>query len=71
MTLTASADIVRPSVSNQPLSQEELRKMNAYWRAANYLSVGQIYLYANPLPARSLGYDARTELYLCALQPPN
>ena len=27
MTLTASADIVRPSVSNQPLSQEELRKM--------------------------------------------
>src|SRR5881398_1416565 len=48
-TLTASADIVRPSVSNQPLSPEELRKMNAYWRAANYLSVGQIYLYANPL----------------------
>src|SRR5213596_2751717 len=49
MALTATADIVRPSVSNQPLSPEELRKMNAYWRAANYLSVGQIYLYANPL----------------------
>src|SRR5213082_3820211 len=48
-TLTASADIVRRSVSNQPLSPEELRKMNAYWRAANYLSVGQIYLYDNPL----------------------
>jgi xylulose-5-phosphate/fructose-6-phosphate phosphoketolase len=32
-----------------PLSADELRKMNAYWRAANYLSVGQIYLYANPL----------------------
>ena len=32
-----------------PLSPEQLRKMNAYWRAANYLSVGQIYLYANPL----------------------
>ena len=31
------------------LSAEELRKMNAYWRAANYLSVGQIYLYDNPL----------------------
>ena len=31
------------------LSPEELRKMNAYWRAANYLSVGQIYLYDNPL----------------------
>ena len=26
-----------------------LRKMNAYWRAANYLSVGQIYHYDNPL----------------------
>ncbi|MGA2194304.1 MAG: phosphoketolase family protein [Bryobacteraceae bacterium] len=33
----------------QPLSPELLRKMNAYWRAANYLSVGQIYLYDNPL----------------------
>ena len=32
-----------------PLSADLLRKMNAYWRAANYLSVGQIYLYANPL----------------------
>jgi xylulose-5-phosphate/fructose-6-phosphate phosphoketolase len=32
-----------------PLSSEELRTMHAYWRAANYLSVGQIYLYANPL----------------------
>src|SRR6184192_687524 len=49
MALTATADIAGLSVSNQPLSQEELRKMNAYWRAANYLSVGQIYLYANPL----------------------
>ena len=27
----------------------ELALINAYWRAANYLSVGQIYLYANPL----------------------
>jgi xylulose-5-phosphate/fructose-6-phosphate phosphoketolase len=32
-----------------PLSAEELRKINAYWRAANYLSVGQIYLLDNPL----------------------
>lgn len=31
------------------LSKEELKKIHAYWRAANYLSVGQIYLYANPL----------------------
>ena len=31
------------------LSQSELRALDAYWRAANYLSVGQIYLLANPL----------------------
>jgi hypothetical protein len=30
-------------------SQDELRRIDAYWRAANYLSVGQIYLYDNPL----------------------
>ncbi len=32
-----------------PLSHEELHLIDAYWRAANYLSVGQIYLLANPL----------------------
>jgi len=49
MTPVASADSAKLSASTQPLSPEELRKMNAYWCAANYLSVGQIYLYANPL----------------------
>ena len=33
----------------QQLSEEQVRLLNAYWRAANYLSVGQIYLYDNPL----------------------
>ena len=33
----------------QSLSPEELRKVHAYWRAANYLSAGQIYLLSNPL----------------------
>ncbi|TAD95579.1 MAG: phosphoketolase family protein, partial [Oscillatoriales cyanobacterium] len=33
----------------KPLSDSELGKINAYWRAANYLSVGQIYLLDNPL----------------------
>ena len=33
----------------KPLSKELLRKMNAYWSAANYLSVGQLYLNDNPL----------------------
>jgi xylulose-5-phosphate/fructose-6-phosphate phosphoketolase len=32
-----------------PITPEEVRRMNAYWRAANYLSVGQIYLFDNPL----------------------
>lgn len=36
-------------VAAGPLSAEALRKMHAYWRAANYLSVGQIYLMDNPL----------------------
>ncbi len=33
----------------QPLTADELQKIDAYWRAANYLSVGQIYLFDNPL----------------------
>ncbi len=33
----------------KPLSAQELKSMDAWWRAANYLSVGQIYLLANPL----------------------
>ena len=32
-----------------PLSAVELQRINAYWRSANYLSVGQIYLFDNPL----------------------
>ena len=36
------------------LSPELLAKMNAYWRAANYLSVGKIYLYDNPLLKKAL-----------------
>ena len=38
----------------QALSPELLNQMNAYWRAANYLSVGQIYLYDNPLLKKPL-----------------
>jgi len=36
------------------LTPELLHRMDAYWRAANYLSVGQIYLYDNPLLKRPL-----------------
>ena len=38
-----------PEHTDKPLSADLLHKMDAYWRAANYLSVGQIYLYDNPL----------------------
>ncbi len=39
----------RPRSRASPMSADELAKIDAYWRAANYLAVGQIYLYDNPL----------------------
>jgi xylulose-5-phosphate/fructose-6-phosphate phosphoketolase len=36
-------------IDDAPLSAEELGRLDSHWRAANYLSVGQIYLLANPL----------------------
>jgi xylulose-5-phosphate/fructose-6-phosphate phosphoketolase len=42
---------------SQVLSLEELRRIDAYWRAANYLSVGQIYLRDNPLLREPLRLD--------------
>ena len=42
------------SVLTEPLSPELLHRMDAYWRAANYLSVGQLYLYDNPLLKKPL-----------------
>ena len=41
-------------MKTKPASTELLRRMDAYWRAANYLSVGQIYLLDNPLLRRPL-----------------
>src|SRR5690349_1448729 len=38
-----------PSPPDEALSPEDLKTIDAWWRAANYLSVGQIYLYDNPL----------------------
>src|ERR1700736_5326341 len=37
------------ALAEGPLNEDELKKLDAYWRAANYLSVGQIYLLNNPL----------------------
>ncbi len=41
-------------MQTKALSPQLLHKMDAYWRAANYISVGQIYLYDNPLLKRPL-----------------
>src|SRR5690348_6683636 len=51
VTSTASAPDLAKA---RPLDADELRLIDAYWRAANYLSVGQIYLLDNPLMARPL-----------------
>ena len=69
-------------MNTNTLTPELLHNMDAYWRAANYLSVGQIYLYDNPLlkrplqlsdvkplVVRTLGHDAGSELHLCAFEP--
>ena len=45
------------SLPGRPLAPNDARLMNAYWRAANYLSVGQIYLLANPLLREPLTLD--------------
>ena len=52
-----SATMGSETASTNPLSTEMLARMNAYWRAANYLSVGQIYLKDNPLLERPLTLD--------------
>jgi xylulose-5-phosphate/fructose-6-phosphate phosphoketolase len=62
------------------LEEQDLRRIDAYWRAANYLSVGQIYLLDNPLlraplrpehtkpRLRALGYQPWPQLHLRAPQ---
>ena len=42
------------TLGSETLSPELLQRIDAYWRAANYLSVGQIYLYDNPLLKKPL-----------------
>src|SRR6059036_147016 len=50
MGMDQTGTAVAPDLSRaRPLDEEELRLIHAYWRAANYLSVGQIYLLDNPL----------------------
>ena len=50
----ATARKQQPTPKGGPLTDDELRRIDAWWRAANYLSVGQIYLLDNPLLRRAL-----------------
>ena len=64
---TAPPPTIRASQSPDkkgPLDPEQLRKINAYWRAANYLSVGQIYLCENPLLREPLKLEHVKQLLL-------
>src|SRR5246500_1080727 len=59
MTLLANAEelsgqltacgLARSTVAGAPLTADELKRIDAYWRACNYLALGMIYLQANPL----------------------
>jgi xylulose-5-phosphate/fructose-6-phosphate phosphoketolase len=44
----------RSTISGNPLSADQLRKIHAYWRACNYLMLGMIYLQDNPLLKKPL-----------------
>jgi len=57
MAVAHTPGSVKARAMENPLSNEELSRMDAYWRAANYLSVGQIYLLANPLLREPLKID--------------
>ena len=71
----------RSTIAATPLSAEELRKTEAYWRVCNYLSLGMIYLQQNPLleePLRpeqsrtgcsAIGDPARIVVYLRSSEP--
>src|SRR5207248_2677396 len=71
----------RSTIGEKPLSTEELRRTDAYWRACNYLSLGMIYLLDNPLLAEplrpayqepaagTLGIKPWTVVYLCSPEP--
>src|SRR5690242_6613370 len=48
------AEQTRSTITGRPLDKHALRRIDAWWRAANYLSVGQIYLMGNPLLRETL-----------------
>ena len=55
--MTPEVSVIREAMMASTLSNKERALIDAYWRATNYLSVGQIYLYDNPLLKQSLTKD--------------
>ena len=53
-------------MTEKTLDPELLRKIDSWWRAANYLSVGQIFLIDNPLMKRALLLADVKRMLLCA-----
>jgi phosphoketolase len=49
--------VARSTVEGRPLGPDELSKINAYWRASLYLSLGMLYLKANPLLREPLALE--------------
>ncbi|HVL24220.1 MAG TPA: phosphoketolase family protein [Thermomicrobiales bacterium] len=45
----AAVEPIKPDLATRPLDEQELARMHRYWQAANYLTIGQIYLQENPL----------------------
>ena len=82
-TLSLSAyGQARSTIEGSPLSPDELRKIDAYWRACKYLALGMIYLLDNPLTeraaeagahqepaARALGIEPRSGVHLHSFEP--
>ena len=80
-TITNDIILTASKLNGQTVSPDLLRKMDAYWRAANYLSVRPDLSVDNPLlreplalehvkprAAGALGHDAGAEFYLCAFE---
>ncbi|MEJ2560648.1 MAG: phosphoketolase family protein, partial [Anaerolineae bacterium] len=57
VNIVAKSQISQTDISEGPLSAEELRKIDAYWRASLYLCAGMIYLKDNPLLKEPLKFE--------------
>ena len=55
-------------VEKQPVTDEYLKKMDAYWRAANYLGAAQLYLLDNPLLREPLTMEQKRRLLVTGEQ---